>query len=278
MMNTARKEGFLSTKRSAHAGGASAPLALGRAAAVLAAALGLGASGVLAAQADICENKTGSELIRCIEAAARANTPPEAGATRKPEPSGERPTASRREHAVPKPPAAAASAQDCTGRQGGELRSCLAAGGRLSPEAAIVAAPPAAGGGPCQGKSGEALRVCMEEASKQSAAARTAEPPLARCIDYAAADQPLCLHRNSAIIACRNRKLYPDLEVCLRSQMAGAPQPQLADCSKAPKQARAHCEARNRVYAACSGDKMGYFGCLEQKLGEDAVLPTARRK
>jgi hypothetical protein len=280
MRNTARKEGFLSTKRSASGAGTSPGRSLRRGIGILAGTLGLGAGAALAAQADICENKTGQELIRCIEAAARASAPPDAGAARKPAPSGERPATSRREHAAPPPPAAPTPVQDCTGREGAELRRCLAAGGRLSPESAIVDPTPAAGvagGGPCKGKSGEPLRACLEEASKQGAAGRIAEPPLARCVGYTAADQPLCLHRNSAIIACRNRKLYPDLDVCLRSQMAGAPLPERADCNKVPKQARAHCEARNRVYAGCSGDKMGYFNCLEQKLGEDAMLPTAGR-
>jgi hypothetical protein len=26
------------------------------------------------------------------------------------------------------------------------------------------------------------------------------------------------------------------------------------------------------VYAACTGDKLGYFSCLEHRLGADAVL------
>jgi hypothetical protein len=49
------------------------------------------------------------------------------------------------------------------------------------------------------------------------------------CTGYHRADQPLCVHRNSAIMECRNRQKYPDLDVCLRSQMARAPTPELAD-------------------------------------------------
>jgi hypothetical protein len=92
------------------------------------------------------------------------------------------------------------------------------------------------------------------------------------CTGYNPADQPLCLHRNTALVECRNRARYPDFDVCLRSHMARAPEPGRADCRNLSTRARNHCEARNQVYAACTGDKLGYFACLEHRLGADAVL------
>jgi hypothetical protein len=114
----------------------------------------------------------------------------------------------------------------------------------------------------------------VEAQSKDAGAAgrKSAQPQVIPCTGYTAADQPLCLHRNTAIVECRNRSLYPDPDVCLRSHMARAPQPAHADCGKLQSRLRTHCEARNRVYAACTGDKLGYFACLERQLGSDAVL------
>jgi hypothetical protein len=165
------------------------------------------------------------------------------------------------------------------------LRHCLAAGGRLAPEAATTAA---AKGAPassathasagarnadCEGKSGEALRICVQAQAKVLPAARKdASTQVVGCTGYTAADQPLCLHRNTALVECRKTSLYPDMDVCLRSHMARAPEPGRADCSKLAVRARAHCEARNQVYASCLGDKLGYFACLEHRLGADAVL------
>jgi hypothetical protein len=239
-----------------------------------------------AAERDICEHKAGQELIRCIEAAARSGAPAPAqdgskasSTARRTQPSSVvAPVAPARE--VPRPPA-----EDCTGRDGDALRRCLAAGGRLNPDAfpAAPALPAAAATPPtttrtraesCESKSGEALRRCVQAQAQQAGtgAATPSQPQVIPCRGYTAADQPLCLHRNSAIVECRKRTLYPDLDVCLRSQMARAPQPAHADCGKLPARERPHCEARNRVYAACSGDKMGYFACLERQLGSDAVL------
>lgn len=124
------------------------------------------------------------------------------------------------------------------------------------------------------GKQGEMLRACIEardELARQAARAAT-EPQTIACTGYTRADQPLCLHRNTAIAACRNRSLYPDFDVCMRSHMASAPEPARADCSALKARAREHCENRNRVYTRCSADKAGYFACLERQLGPDAVL------
>ena len=241
-----------------------------------------------AAQADICENKTGPELIRCIEAAARTADPPRAPAAPA---SPAKPAAA----GAASPPASApvvqaprAPAEDCTGRSGEALRHCLAAGGRLAPEAAITPAVKgapagAAGSGmnadaggrsaDCEGKSGEALRLCVEAQAKDAPAVRkTAHTQVVSCTGYTPADQPFCLHRNTALVECRKASLYPDKDVCLRSHMARAPEPGRADCSKLAARPRAHCEARNQVYASCLGDKLGYFACLEHRLGADAVL------
>jgi hypothetical protein len=233
---------------------------------------------------DICERKTGPELIRCIEAAARSGgTPP---ATDAPRPASGR---SASPHAVAPPSAPVLEAprapvQDCTGRSGEALRRCLAAGGRLDPQAlgrapsaspAMAAPPPAAGRSEgCDTKSGEALRLCVEAQAKEAAIAarKPSQPQVVPCTGYTSADQPLCVHRNTAIGECRNRSLYPDFDICLRSHMANAPQPMHADCSKLQARSRSHCEARNRVYASCSGDRLGYFACLERHLGSDAVL------
>jgi hypothetical protein len=248
--------------------------------AAVAAALALPA---VSAERDICENKAGAELIRCIEAAARSGPqePGQPASNRAPSPG--KPLPSTRQ--APAVPATAElprpAPEDCTGLTSSELRRCLAAGGRLPPDAAIAPpAPkqplPAAAGASesCEGKSGEPLRKCIEAQATTlpRAAPRTTQPQLVSCIGYARADQPLCLHRNTAISACRNRSLYPDFDVCMRSHMASAPDPGRADCSTLKSRAREHCEARNRVYANCTGDKVGYFACLERQLGADAVL------
>jgi hypothetical protein len=237
------------------------------------------------AERDICEHKAGPELIRCIEAAARAGAPAPSQDSAKASSSAKR--SHRTAVVTPAAPALEAPhppAEDCTGRDGDGLRRCLAAGGRLNPDAFPTAsAVPAAAAAPstgaarverCEGKSGEALRLCVQAQSKRAdiAAATPSQPQVIPCRGYTAADQPLCLHRNSAIVECHKRNLYPDLDVCLRSQMARVPQPARADCGNLPARSRPHCEARNRVYAACSGDKMGYFACLERQLGSDAVL------
>ena len=237
------------------------------------------------AERDICDNKAGPELIRCIEAAARSGAPAPSQDSPKASPSTRRsPPSSVVAPAAPVLEAPRPPAEDCTGRNGDALRRCLAAGGRLNPDAfptaPAVAAPAAAPittparAESCEGKSGEALRLCVQAQSKHAgfAAATPSQPQVIPCRGYTGADQPLCLHRNSAIVECRKRNLYPDLDVCLRSHMARSPQPARADCGKLPARERPHCEARNRVYAACSGDRMSYFACLERQLGSDAVL------
>lgn len=176
---------------------------------------------------------------------------------------------------VPEPPPL--PPQDCTGRVDNDLRSCLAAGGRLQPSAAVVpSAPPKPAAAPastvaesCDGQRGEALRVCIEQSARTPTKAVTRPLP---CTGYTTADQPLCVHRNSAIIECENRKRYPDFDVCMRSLMARAPEPKTADCRNVPPRAKGHCESRNRVYQSCTGDKIGYFACLERHLGTDAIL------
>jgi hypothetical protein len=246
----------------------------------------LAAAPALAAQADICENKAGADLIRCIEAAARTG---EAGRTpdapRTPAPPQPPATGATRPAApVPAPAAEAprAPAEDCTGRSGEALRRCLAAGGRLAPEAATIGPAKAPVSAPasasaradsCENKTGEALRLCIEAQAKDMPAARkSAQPQVIPCTGYTPADQPLCLHRNTALVECRNRSRYPDFDVCVRSHMARAPEPGRADCRNLTTRARNHCEARNQAYAACTGDKLGYFACLGHRLGADAVL------
>jgi hypothetical protein len=254
-----------------------------RAAAIAAA---IGSQPALAGENDICENKSGPELIRCIEAAARSGNQGKAADAPKAQPPASRPAApaTSRPVQVPAAPvveAPRAPAEDCTGRSGDALRRCLAAGGRLSPDAAIVTntapATPTVVITPareetCEGKSGELLRLCVEAQSKSAPAARKSSQEIVACTGYTPADQPLCVHRNTALVECRNKKLYPDFGVCLRSHMIRAPEPGRADCSKLQARARSHCEARNHVYASCNSDKMGYFACLEQRLGADAVL------
>lgn len=238
-----------------------------------------------AAEQDICENRRGQDLIRCIEASARGTPPPPPRASAPapvapasvPKPGAKAPVEPLPPiTALPEPPPF--PPEDCTGRIEPELRRCLAAGGRLQPSAAVVPPTPVApaptpratSAESCDGKSGEALRLCIEQTAKspsQSAANRTVP-----CTGYTAADQPLCVHRNSAIIECQNRKRYPDFDVCMRSHMVRAPQPKAADCRDVPPRAKGHCESRNRVYQSCTSDKIGYFACLERHLGTDAVL------
>lgn len=242
------------------------------------------------AERDICENRTGQDLIRCIEASARGTPAPPARITTSPAPQAPTaiPNRSSATASAKAPAATAPSAsvvpelpsfppEDCTGRVEQDLRRCLAAGGRLQPSAAIVppepVAPPAAPASvqpeSCNGKTGEALRLCIERSAKNPTKPANNTVP---CTSYHAADQPLCLHRNSAIIECQNRKRYPDFDVCMRSHMTRAPEPKAADCRNASPRAKAHCESRNRVYQSCTGDKIGYFACLERHLGTDAML------
>ncbi len=194
----------------------------------------LAAAPALAAQTDICENKAGADLIRCIEAAARGG---EAGRT---------PDAPRTP-APPKAPVAAAT----------------------QPAAPASASARSDG---CENRTGEALRLCIEAQAKNTPAPKSAQPQVIPCTGYTPADQPLCLHRNTTLVECRNRGRYPDFDVCVRSYMARAPEPGRADCRNLSTRARNHCEARNQAYGACTGDKLGYFACLERRLGADAVL------
>ncbi len=251
-------------------GGAS-PRALARALSLAIAALTLlGSSLSASAAGDICEGRSGPELIRCIEAAARgAPQPPIAGKTAVPAPPAPPPSARAAEPA--RPPAA-----DCTGKAGEQLRACLASGGRLAPAAATeapaavaVPAPSVQPADRCDGRTGDDAKKCIEAAAKQPATQPTG-PQVLNCTRYHVSDQRLCLHRNTALIECRNRQKYPDTATCLRGFMASAPEPDRADCTNAGAKAKAQCEARNRVYTACRTDRMSYFDCLEQKLGPDA--------
>ncbi|MCC6535736.1 MAG: hypothetical protein IT531_24560 [Burkholderiales bacterium] len=245
---------------------------------LLSAALALASPPVTGAEADICQGKTGADLVRCIEQAARAKPGDTATPLAPSAPAGAAPAGRERVPAPATHDATGPAPEDCTGRAGTELRRCLAAGGRLAPSAATVSVQPAPArtteGESCEAKSGEALRTCIEAAAKSAkpAAAAAAEPKTIGCTGYTPADQPLCVHRNSVIVQCRNRQLYPDYDVCLRSYMIRAPDPVRADCGKLPARARAHCDARNQVFQACLGDKLGYFACLEHRLGADAVI------
>lgn len=221
-----------------------------------------------AAAADICPGLSGPALIQCIEASARKG--------------GEKPPvtapATAAPAAAPVPPAparpSAQPAEDCTGREGEVLRRCLAAGGRLSAQAARPGLlQPSSDTVPasCDNLTGEALRACVQAQGK-------AAPPGPRtlgildCPLYHPADQQLCYHRNLALIECAKRLKYPDPGVCMRSMMANAPTPGPADCTKLAGAARNQCDARNRVLPACRADRTAYFDCLDQKLGADAVL------
>jgi hypothetical protein len=236
-----------------------------------------------AAERDICDGKQGPELIRCIESAARLPQNPGREAEPAPgaaKPSREAPAAVTRPSAPPVATIPSPPPEDCTGKAEEALRHCLAAGGRLSPEAVSVTTPspnlPAgsASGANCDRLSGEALRRCVEAQAQapQPAAASLAPLQIVPCTGYHAADQPLCLHRNSALAECRNRQKYPDHAVCMRSMMSRAPEPAYADCAKLQARSRTHCEDRNRVYKSCVHDKIGYFHCLSEKLGPDAIL------
>lgn len=248
----------------------------------LAGMLCAGAAG--AAERDICENRTGPDLVRCIEASARgtpASTtqPATAPAARAAPPKSAAP-ATVDARTSPAPVATSPDPhppEDCTGRSDEALRRCLAAGGRLAPSAAVtpastraVPAAPSDAAEACDGKDADALRRCIENSARSPTKLDKAR--LLNCTGYVAADQPLCVHRNASIAECQNRSRYPDFDVCLRSFMTRAPEPKRADCAKLAPRARAHCEGRNRVYERCAADKTGYFACLERHLGTDAVL------
>jgi len=224
-----------------------------------------------AAAADICPGLSGPALIQCIEASARKQT-------EKPAPAAPASPAKAVSPVTPAMPARASaqSAEDCTGRDGEILRKCLAAGGRLAPQAARpgpTQPQPAAAATPgsCDNLTGEALRACVQTQAK-AAPSGPRKLGMLDCPLYHRADLQLCHHRNLALIECAKRAKYPDPDICLRSMMANAPTPDTADCAKLAGAARAHCEARNRVLPACRTDRMAYFDCLDQKLGPEALL------
>lgn len=224
------------------------------------------ASGPVRAAEEICQGRSGTDLIRCIEAAAR--TPP-ASQPAPQAPGGGAPAPAARVAA----PSADPPPEDCTGRSGQALRRCLAAGGRLRPEAAMPggASPERPGpstdaSGNCEALKGEALRACVARA-----AAGTGRPdPQTSPVDCTALlreDQALCIHRNQTLNECRDRKRYPDERLCLRSFASGAPIPAAADCRGLPAARRPACEARNRANVACASQGLSYFACLERRLG-----------
>jgi hypothetical protein len=239
---------------------------------VLASVLGLAVCTLAgAAERDICVGKSGIELIRCIEAAARESSSAPATGDQKPA------SAQKSRGAVPAQRDPAPRAQDCTGLAEAEMRRCLAAGGQLAPSAAVLAptSTPTAIARPenCEGESGEKLRQCIEAGARaQKAKAQKQQTRVLACDRYASADQALCAHRNDTLVECRKAGKYPDFDICVRSYMSRAPEPKTADCSRMQARVRAHCERRNRVFQSCLGDKLGYFACLEHQLGADALL------
>lgn len=238
------------------------------------------ASAAAPVSGEICEGRSGAELIRCIEAAARTAPAQGAPAPSRPEPPappGDRASAASRSSTTAPPQGVP---EDCTGRTGSALRSCLAAGGRLRPEAAQpgpagTSAPQgdtASVNADCDALTGEALRACVAGTAAASAGRGDLATRAIDCTALLVADQALCVHRNQSLNACRDRKRYPDEALCLRSFMASAPTPAAADCRALPAAQRPACEARNRASAACAGEGQGYFACLDRRLGADRYV------
>lgn len=73
-----------------------------------------------------------------------------------------------------------------------------------------------------------------------------------------------CIHRNEAIISCRNVK-GKTLGQCYNEYMLTAPALKPANCPGVKKEQRAACEKRNKNYQACTVAPMFYFSCLKNK-------------
>ena len=141
----------------------------------------------------------------------------------------------------------------------------------------------------CEKMTGEQLRRCIEASSRAQPTAPSAAQPIVvpaapggaatvteqpkrlqrlDCTKVPQPDQPLCVHRNSALLECGNRGKYPDYNRCLEEIMLRAPNPNIADCGRLPERQRAGCIKHNKVYAVCRDDKMNYFACLETQLAK----------
>lgn len=84
------------------------------------------------------------------------------------------------------------------------------------------------------------------------------------CTRVLPADRKFCIHRNEAIISCRNVK-GKTLSQCYNEYMLTAPNLKPANCSGVKKEQRAACEKRNKNYQACTTAPMFYFSCLKNK-------------
>lgn len=140
----------------------------------------------------------------------------------------------------------------------------------------------------CEKMTGEQLRRCIEASARAQPGAPAAGQPIIpapapgsrtateqprseqklNCTKVPQPDQALCVHRNTALIECGNRIKYPDRDKCIDDIMSRAPNPSIADCSELPTAQRTACLKRNKVYAACKGDKMNYFACLETRMAK----------
>jgi hypothetical protein len=175
-------------------------------------------------------------------------------------------------------PAHSAERDICENMTGEQLRRCIENAAReppaqpqrpinVSPSTAQSAAPahPPNTGVPT------AAQPIARPGAPGTTAAAVAEPSKAlqrlNCTKVPQPDQPLCVHRNTALIECGTRGRYPDYDKCLEDIMSRAPNPVTADCAALPESQKAICMRRNKVYAACKDNKLSYFACLEQRMG-----------
>jgi hypothetical protein len=166
----------------------------------------------------------------------------------------------------------------CENMTGEQLRRCIENAAReppaqpqrpinVSPSTSQSTAParPPNAGAPAAGQS------IARPGAPGTTGAAVAEPSKAlqrlNCTKVPQPDQPLCVHRNSALAECGIRGRYPDYDKCLEDIMSRAPNPVIAYCAALPESQKAICTRRNKVYAACKDNKLSYFACLEQRMG-----------
>jgi hypothetical protein len=135
----------------------------------------------------------------------------------------------------------------------------------------------------CAHLNGEALDKCVRDIVLPQIVPKLeavdAPPPdptqLANCTRVLAADQDFCVWRNEIILACRDRAKFPDFAACFSKFIPNVKTPAAANCAREKPDLRATCATRNKVFAKCLEQPLGYFLCLANKgkLPERAAKP-----
>lgn len=121
----------------------------------------------------------------------------------------------------------------------------------------------------CAGKTGEALRECVRDATpeeqiEQITPIKPAPDPAQpiNCQRMLFADQSFCASRNEVILECRKNR-HSDFEGCFNQYAANIPLPTAANCARVDAKSRPRCVHRNAVYLKCAANRLRYFMCLE---------------